>query len=200
MLRLIGIVWRNANAYFRVCRYETEVRRDQQSGELTLIKIDYEFVAPDVIMVLMMFVFAVVYYGALSLPVVWLQAGVFTLVHWPAVLILATNSSFRFVLKYRERSASLLDWTEPVGRERRVVWLLAVLVGLLAGLGSGLIADSLVTKGSFSLYGMVTAGMLGIAEMIWNGKRIGGGALYDEVEQPEVVVRRTKIHVLEGES
>lgn len=163
------------------------------------MKIDHEFVAPDVIMVLMMFAFAVVYYGALSLPVVWLQAGVFTLVHWPAVLILAMNSSFRFVLKYRERAASLLDWTEPVGRERRVVWLLAVLVGLLAGLCSGLLADWLVTTGSPSAQGVIFAGLLGVAEMIWNGKRIGGGGFYDEVERPEVLVRRTKIQVLEGE-
>lgn len=196
MLRLLGFVWRQANVCFRVCRYETELRRDQESGELSLVKIDYEFVAPDVILVLMMFVFAVVYYGALSLPLIWLQAGVFTVVHWPAFLILATNSSFRFVLKYRERAASLLDWTEPVGRERRGVWLLAVFVGLLAGLGSGLLADWLITKGNFSLYGIVTAGLVGIAEMILSGKRIGGGAMYDEVERPEVVIRRTKIHVV----
>lgn len=197
MIRFIRYVWNKANAPFRLSRFETELYRDPTSGKLRLIKTDYMMEVPDVILVLFMFIFACVYYAVLSVPVTWLLANQITLRQWPAVIILAVNSTYRFVLKYQERAASLVDWGEPVGRETKLRWLIAVLVGFLAGAGSGVLADWLTAQGQFTSKGLGFAVLLGVAEMVWNGKRIGGGIMYDEVEKPDIVVRKTNIIVLE---
>lgn len=186
-----------ANAPFRLQRFETELSRDPATNELRLAKTDYMIEAPDVILVLFMFIFACVYYGLLSLPVTWLMSSQITLKYWPAIIVLAVNSTYRFVLKYQERAASLVDWGEPVGRETKLRWIIAISIGFLAGTGSGVLADWLVSGGQFTTKGLGFAALLGLAEMTWNGKRIGGGVMYDEVEKPEVFVKRSNIIVLE---
>ncbi|MCA9275247.1 MAG: hypothetical protein KDA29_04400 [Phycisphaerales bacterium] len=196
-MRFIQFVWNKANAPFRLNRFETDLYRDPTSGKLRLIKTDYTLDVPDVILVLFMLIFACMYYGVLSVPVTWLLANQITLRHWPAIIVLAVNSTYRFVLKYQERAASLVDWGEPVGRENRFRWVIAVLVGFLAGTSSGVLADWLIGRGQFTAQGLGFAALLGLAEMVWNGKRIGGGALYDEVETPEVTVSKAEITVLE---
>lgn len=193
----IRFIWMLANAPFRLRRFETDLYRDPATNEMRLTKTDYIMEVPDVILVLFMFFFACVYYGLLSLPVTWLITNQITLRQWPAVIILAVNSTYRFVLKYQERAASLVDWGEPVGRETKLRWVIAVLVGFLAGAGSGVLADWLTAQGQFTPKGLGFAVLLGVAEMVWNGKRIGGGIMYDEVEKPDIVVRKTNIVVLE---
>lgn len=194
---LVRFIWMLANAPFRLRRFETDLYRDPATNEMRLTKTDYVMEVPDVILVLFMFIVACVYYGLLSLPVTWLITNQITLRQWPAVIILAVNSTYRFVLKYQERAASLVDWGEPVGRESKLRWLIAVLVGFLAGAGSGVPADWLTAQGQFTPKGLGFAVLLGVAEMVWNGKRIGGGIMYDEVEKPDIVVRKTNIIVLE---
>lgn len=194
---LVRFIWMLANAPFRLRRFETDLYRDPATNEMRLTKTDYVMEVPDVILVLFMFIVACVYYGLLSLPVTWLITNQITLRQWPAVIILAVNSTYRFVLKYQERAASLVDWGEPVGRESKLRWLIAVLVGFLAGAGSGVLADWLTAQGQFTPKGLGFAVLLGVAEMVWNGKRIGGGIMYDEVEKPDIVVRKTNIIVLE---
>jgi len=193
----VRFIWMLANAPFRLRRFETDLYRDPATNEMRLTKTDYMMEVPDVILVLFMFFFACVYYGLLSLPVTWLISNQFTLRQWPAIIILAVNSTYRFVLKYQERAASLVDWGEPVGRETKLRWVIAVLVGFLAGASSGVLADWLTSYGQFTPQGVGLAVLLGVAEMVWNGKRVGGGIMYDEVEKPDIVIRKTNIVVLD---
>jgi len=193
----VRFIWVLANAPFRLRRFETDMYRDPATNEMRLTKTDYMMEVPDVILVLFMFFFACVYYGLLSLPVTWLISNQFTLRQWPAIIILAVNSTYRFVLKYQERAASLVDWGEPVGRETKLRWVIAVLVGFLAGASSGVLADWLTSYGQFTPQGVGLAVLLGVAEMVWNGKRVGGGIMYDEVEKPDIVIRKTNIVVLD---
>lgn len=197
MTGFVRFIWMLANAPFRLRRFETDLYRDPATNEMRLTKTDYMMEVPDVILVLFMFFFACVYYGLLSLPVTWLISNQFTLRQWPAIIILAVNSTYRFVLKYQERAASLVDWGEPVGRETKLRWVIAVLVGFLAGASSGVLADWLTSYGQFTPQGVGLAVLLGVAEMVWNGKRVGGGIMYDEVEKPDIVIRKTNIVVLD---
>ena len=200
MVRVMGLVrfiWMLANAPFRLRRFETDLYRDPATNEMRLTKTDYMMEVPDVILVLFMFIFACVYYAVLSVPVTWLLANQITLRQWPAILVLGVNSTYRFVLKYQERAASLVDWGEPVGRESKPRCVTAILIGFLAGAGSGVLADWLTSYGQFTPKGLGFAALLGVAEMVWNGKRIGGGVMYDEVEMPQVVVNKSNIIVLD---
>ncbi|MFG0300387.1 MAG: hypothetical protein ACF8K1_12365 [Phycisphaerales bacterium JB047] len=197
MMGFVRFVWMLANAPYRLRRVETDLYRDPSSNEMRLTKTDYMMEVPDAFLVLFMFIIACVYYGLLSLPVTWLVSNQITLRQWPAILILGVNSTYRFVLKYQERAASLVDWGDPVGRESKPRWVTAILIGFLAGAGSGVLADWLTSNGQFTPKGLGFAALLGVAEMVWNGKRIGGGVMYDEVEMPQVVVKKSNIIVLE---
>ena len=198
MRRFVECLYRATSSCFWITHTDVIEEFEDQSGERRLVRIEHRIDQLDSILVSFTFIFACVYYALLSLPVTWMIAGQITMRHWPAIVILAINSTYRFVLKYQERIASLVDWDHPVGRESRWRMSMAVLIGFLAGVGSGFLADWLIAGGKFTPQGIGFALILGTAEMIWNGKRIGGGAMYDEVEKPEVLEFKSVVEVLDN--
>jgi hypothetical protein len=193
LIRIILKVWSVANGFFCLTRREYVHEKDSQTGQGQLVCIEQRINNPDALIVLFFLLFAVVYYGVFSLPLTLMMSGGWTLAHWPALVVLALNSTYRLVLKWHERIGAILEWEHPVGRESNSTRVVAVLIGFTAGFGSGLLADWLVNGGQLTDTGIGIAALVGVAESVWNGKRIGGGKMYDEIESPEIEERRIVI-------
>lgn len=191
MAPVVSKLWCFVSAPFWLTRREFVQEIDPQSDSSCVVCVKRSVLEPGVLHAAFMFLFGCMYYFVLSVPVTYITAQKFTMVYWPSVLILAANSTFRFTLKYHERLAMILDWNEAVGRESYLRRAGIIFVGLAAGLSAGLSADWLISGSQFTPAGVGFACVLGVAEMIWNGKRIGGGAAYDHIELPQVHEVRT---------
>jgi len=195
---MIRILWLIANRMFCLSRREFSREFDPGTGRSQLVRIEQRIYAPNAFIVSCFVLFAVVYYGVLSLPLTFVLSGRWTLAHWPALIVLALNSTYRFILKFHERLATKLDWDQPVGRESPSTRATAVAIGFAAGFSSGSLADWLVAGGQFTDLGLGMALLVGIAEAVMNGQKIGGGAMYDEIGSPVIeeyrkVVSKDKI-------
>ena len=193
MAHFMSRFWSTMNNPFWLTRREYSQEVDL-NGNPYLVRIERTVLEPGFLYAVFMFLIACLYYFILSIPVIHFTAQKFTIVHWPSVLILAGNSTYRFVLKYHERLALVLEWNDEVGRESSLRKAWTMFVGFVAGISSGLLADWLISGGQFTPMGISLSCMLGVAEMVWNGKRLAGGAAYDHIEVPQVHEVRTVVN------
>jgi hypothetical protein len=184
--RLIAEIWSAINSPFWLTH--TEVVREGDR----VFRIEYIARAPGAPAALLQFGFSAVYYTVLGIPVTAMLNQGFTLSHWPAMLVLAANSTLRFIVKYHERISQHIDWPYPVGRESRLVLGVMVLIGAFAGFCAGLWADHLVF-GGLTNQGLGFAFLLAFVEGMWNARRVGGGRAYGSIEPPPVEIRRVQI-------
>lgn len=154
----------------------------------TVFRVEEIVRAPGLVLALVQFGFALVYYTVLAIPVTAMLNQSVTLGYWPAMMVLAGNSMLRFTLKYQERISQLIDWPHAIGRESKFVWGYMMVVGAGSGLAAGLWADHLVS-GVITLPGLGIAILLAMAEGFWNTNRVGGGRAYDVVEPPAIETR-----------